>query len=101
MVRVHEAVGSNPATRTIVGAKSALLRRLFMSMTKKTSSARSLAPPLQIEPTPLGFDLVFLFREPVAFYCVNLIMLLYRNVQLSLFGSLYVEGRVPYTGGSI
>lgn len=41
-----------------VGAKSALLRRLFMPMAKKTSSARSLAPPFQIEPTSLGFDLV-------------------------------------------
>ena len=41
-----------------VGAKSALLRRLFMPMAKKTSSARSLAPPFQIEPAVLGFDLV-------------------------------------------
>ena len=41
-----------------VGAKSALLRRLFMPMAKKTSSARSLAPPFQIEPAALGFDLV-------------------------------------------
>lgn len=41
-----------------VGAKSALLRRLFLPMAKKTSSARSLAPPLQIEPALLGFDLV-------------------------------------------
>ena len=30
-----------------VGAKSALLRRLFMPKAKKTSSARSLAPPFQ------------------------------------------------------
>lgn len=41
-----------------VGAKSALLQCLFMPTAKKTSSARSLAPPLQIEPTSLGFDLV-------------------------------------------
>ncbi len=42
-----------------VGAKSALLRRLFMPAAKKTPSACSLAPPLQIEPAALGFDLVF------------------------------------------
>ena len=47
------------STRTNVGAKSALLRRLFMPMTKKTSSARSLAPPLQITTAALGCDLVF------------------------------------------
>lgn len=41
-----------------VGAKSALLRRFFMLTQKKASSARSLAPPFQIEPTALGFDLV-------------------------------------------
>ena len=41
-----------------VGAKRTLLRRLFMPVAKKTSSARSLAPPFQIEPAPLGFDLV-------------------------------------------
>src|SRR5699024_10284819 len=41
-----------------VGAKSALLRRLFMPMAKKTSSARSLAPPFQLRPTPLGSQLV-------------------------------------------
>ena len=40
------------------GAKSALRPRLFMPMAKKTSSARSLAPPFQIEPAVLGFDLV-------------------------------------------
>ena len=35
-----------------------MLRRLFMPAKKKTSSARSLAPPFQIEPAALGFDLV-------------------------------------------
>ena len=40
-----------------VGAKSALLRRLFVPAAKKTSSARSLAHPFQIEPAALGFDL--------------------------------------------
>ena len=39
-------------------SKSALRPRLFMPMAKKTSSARSLAPPFQIEPAALGFDLV-------------------------------------------
>lgn len=42
---------------THVGAKSALLRRLFVPAAKKTSSARSLAHPFQIEPAVLGFDL--------------------------------------------
>ena len=41
-----------------VGAKSALLRRLFMPVAKKTSSARSLAPPLQLRPAALGSQLV-------------------------------------------
>ena len=41
-----------------VGAKSALLRRLFMPVAKKTSSARSLAPPLQTGPAALGSGLV-------------------------------------------
>ena len=39
---------------THVGAKFALLRRYFF---KLTSSARFLAPPFQIEPASLGFDL--------------------------------------------
>ena len=43
-----------------VGAKSALLRRLFMPMAKKTSSARSLAPPFKNESTSLGFNFVLL-----------------------------------------
>ena len=47
-----------------VGAKSALLRRLFMPMTKKTSSARSLAPPFQIEPASLGFKFVPKSKAP-------------------------------------
>ena len=58
------AVGIFFVNTTHVGAKSALLRRLFMPAAKKTSSARSLAHPFQIEPAALGFDLVFLFREP-------------------------------------
>ena len=41
-----------------VGAKSALLRRLFMPMAKKTSSARFLAPPFEITTAVLGCDLV-------------------------------------------
>ncbi len=75
-----EVASSSLVTRSIVGAKFALLRRLFLPMAEKTSSARSLAPPLQIEPAhprgvlrirraaepptaaqALGFDLVFLF----------------------------------------
>ena len=35
-----------------VGAKSALLRRLFMPMAKKMSSARSLAPPFFFQRFP-------------------------------------------------
>ena len=41
-----------------VGAKSALLRRLFMPAAKKPSSARSLAPPFQLRPAVLGSQLV-------------------------------------------
>ena len=41
-----------------VGAKSALLRRLFMPKAKKTSSARSLAHPFQLRPAALGSQLV-------------------------------------------
>ena len=40
-----------------VGAKSALLRRIFMFMAKKTSSVRSLAPPFQVTTASLGRDL--------------------------------------------
>ena len=38
-----------------VGAKSALLRRLFMPMAKKDALARSLASPFRIEPAGLRF----------------------------------------------
>ena len=47
-----------------VGAKYALLRRFFMPLHKKASSARSLAPPLQIEPAALGSIWFFLFDHP-------------------------------------
>ena len=47
-----------------VGAKFALLRRLFMPMAKKPSSARSLAPPLQTAPASLGCDLVLRVEMP-------------------------------------
>ena len=40
-----------------VGAKSALLRRLFVPAARKTSSARSLAPPSQLRPATLGSQL--------------------------------------------
>ena len=36
-----------------------MLRRLFMPTAKKTSSARSLAPPSKIEPAALGFGFVY------------------------------------------
>ena len=62
---VATSCGFESHHRHHVGAKSALLRRLFMPMAKKTSSARSLAPPFQIEPAALGFDLV-LGRNPGA-----------------------------------
>ena len=45
------------ASLTVVGSKFALLRRFFI---QKSSSARFLAPPLQIEPAMLGFDLGWL-----------------------------------------
>ena len=38
-------------------SKSALLRRLFMPAAKKTSSARSLAPPFKTEAKGFGFGL--------------------------------------------
>ena len=43
-----------------VGAKSALLRRLFMPAAKKTSSARSLAPPFQTATAGVGLRFGFL-----------------------------------------
>ena len=46
-----------------LGAKSALLRRLFMPMAKKTSSARSLAPPFQITTAYAGLRFGF-WRRP-------------------------------------
>ena len=55
----QEAASSSLVTRTIVGAKSALLRRLFMPAAKKTSSARSLAPPLQITTAYAGLRFGF------------------------------------------
>ena len=53
-----EAAGIYTAVIFHVGAKSALLRRLFIPMAKKTSSARFLAPPFQITTAVLGCDLV-------------------------------------------
>ena len=46
-----------------VGAKRTLLRRLFMPMAKKTSSARSLAPPFQITTAYAGLRFGF-WRRP-------------------------------------
>ena len=51
------ACGFESRHRHHVGAKSALLRRLFMPAAQKTSSARSLAPPLQPRPAALGSQL--------------------------------------------
>ena len=53
-----EAAGIYTAVIFHVGAKSALLRRLFMPGAKKTSSARFPAPPFQLRPAPLGTQLV-------------------------------------------
>ncbi len=54
----HEAAGSRPVTRT-TSEQSPLCSDVFLCLwQKKTSSARSLAPPFQIEPAALGFDLV-------------------------------------------
>ena len=54
---VHYArAGSSPASRTIVGASLYRLLRLFL---QKSERAHAAAPPLQIEPASLGFDLVF------------------------------------------
>ena len=50
-----------------VGAKSALFRRLFMPTAKKTSSAHSLAPPLQIATAALGCDLGFFSHHPKSY----------------------------------
>lgn len=62
------ALGSGPRDRGFksrhsdhVGAKSTLLRHLFM-LGKKASSARSLAPPFQLRPAPLGSQLVAALR---------------------------------------
>ena len=41
-----------------IRAKSALFRSLFMPGAKKTSFARSLAPPFQLRPAVLGSQLV-------------------------------------------
>ena len=44
-----------------------MLRRLFMPAAKKTPSARSLAPPLQLRPVSLGSQLVFVLQLRVSF----------------------------------
>ena len=54
---VHYArAGSSPASRTIVGASFVSLAPTFL---QKSERAHAAAPPLQIEPASLGFDLVF------------------------------------------
>ena len=58
LVRVQEASGSNPDTPTTSSQALYRLRRLFMRCIKKSSRAHAAAPPFQIEPTSLGFDLV-------------------------------------------
>ena len=50
-----------------VGAKSALLRRLFITTAKKTPSARSLAPPFQLRPVSLDSQLLFYLQRRVSF----------------------------------
>ena len=57
-----EAAGIYTAVIFHVGAKSALLRRLFMSGAKKTPSVRSLAPLFQIGTAALDYDLVSQLR---------------------------------------
>ena len=56
-IALNDHVAINPEKANInfnlplhVGAKSALLRCLFMPVAKKTSSACFLAPPLQLRP---------------------------------------------------
>ena len=49
---------------THVGAKSALLRRLFILTDKKTPSARSLAPPLKIVTADAGSRFCFWVGRP-------------------------------------
>ena len=49
---------------THVGAKSALLRRLFILTDKKTPSARSLAPPLKIVTAEAGSRFCFWVGRP-------------------------------------
>ena len=54
----HEAAGSRPVTRT-TSEQSPLCSDVFLCLwQKKTSSARSLAPPFQLRPTSLGSQLV-------------------------------------------
>ena len=53
-----EAAGIYTAVIFHVGAKSALLRRLFIPETKKAPSTRSHAPPFQLRPAPLAPQLV-------------------------------------------
>ena len=55
---VQEAAGSNPVTRT-TSEKRPLCSDVFLCLwQKKTSSARSLAPPFQLRPAALGSQLV-------------------------------------------
>ena len=57
----QDAVGSNPATRT-TSEQSPLCSDVFLCLWQKmTSSARSLAPPLQIEPADAGLRFGFSF----------------------------------------
>ena len=58
-MRTGEGRGIYSVAMFHVGAKSALLRRFFMLMRKKASSARSLAPPLQITTACAGLRFGF------------------------------------------
>ena len=52
-------MGSSPTTGTTSSQAAYRLRRLF-NFIQKSSRARSAAPPFQIEPASLGFDLILL-----------------------------------------
>ena len=81
-----------------VGAKSALLRRLFMPMAKKTSSARSLAPPFQITTAyaglRFGFGANLEAEASILFRCSIMNEPRFSNCFIEKRGSSYVESLV-------
>ncbi|WP_143383243.1 MULTISPECIES: hypothetical protein [unclassified Flavonifractor] len=66
-------MGSSPTTGT-TSEQSSLCSDVFLCpWQKKKSSARSLAPPFQIEPAPLGCGLIFTaLSEIFNNFCFNM-----------------------------